>query len=238
MKINFKLLTPIYFLSLFLFFSCTNPSSAPAEESTETEESAETTEEPTPVGIVYVKENVADYASWKAAFDQGDSTRSANALSTIGVAQGQEDPNRVHLALNIYDKEKVKAFAESDAVKKIRDEQGITDQVITYLTAVDVDTADWEDMNRLVVMHDVADFDAWKSAYDDHKQARDDNGIVQRALLRGSDNPNMICLIFGYSDREKLDAFMASDDLKAKMEEAGVVGEPSMEMITWVELNN
>jgi hypothetical protein len=81
----------------------------------------------------------------------------------------------------------------------------------------------------LIISHGVADFDAWKAKYDEHASARAEANLSDWALLTGRDNPNMVTIIFKVGDMEAAKAFIASEDLKSKMAEAGVEGEPSLQ---------
>jgi len=53
---------------------------------------------------------------------------------------------------------------------------------------------------------------------------------------RAIDDPNTIAVVSGIDTVEEVDAFMGSDDLRAKMAEAGVIGEPRIEIYREVEV--
>lgn len=77
-------------------------------------------------------------------------------------------------------------------------------------------------MAHMLVRHMVADFDKWKSVYEDHRSAREAAGLKDMHLWRNEDDPNEVILLFEVSDVEKAKAFARSPDAKEKMEVAGV----------------
>ena len=83
-----------------------------------------------------------------------------------------------------------------------------------------------------VVTHPVADFDAWKAAFDAHEPARRASGIVGHHINRAEDDPNLVTVYFAVVDPDKVAAFAESDDLVRAMQEAGVTGPPEIMMMT------
>ncbi len=83
----------------------------------------------------------------------------------------------------------------------------------------------------LVIMHEVADFDAWKTAYDDHRSMREEAGLIDFGVFQQEGSANMVAVGFGCTDMAKAKEFMASEDLKSAMENAGVTGEPQVNFI-------
>lgn len=80
----------------------------------------------------------------------------------------------------------------------------------------------------LMINHEVKDFDQWKAEFDKHKSARTDANLSDWALLTDRDNPNMVTFIAKVGDMEAANAFINSEDLKSKMEGAGVIGKPNI----------
>ena len=83
-------------------------------------------------------------------------------------------------------------------------------------------------MNYLLIRHKVADFAKWKPAYDAHGSARTNAGLKEERLLRDIDNPNEAILLFSAQDLNKAKQFAASDDLRQRMQQAGVAGKPDI----------
>lgn len=83
-------------------------------------------------------------------------------------------------------------------------------------------------MSYMMVRHKVKDYDAWKPGYDAHLPAREAAGLREVYLLRNADDPQEVIALFEASDLEKARAFSASEDLKEKMQEVGVIDRPDI----------
>jgi heme-degrading monooxygenase HmoA len=81
-------------------------------------------------------------------------------------------------------------------------------------------------MSYLLIHHNVRDFDTWKKAYDDHRDARDQAGLKELHLLRNHADRNDIVILFVAENLERARAFARSDNLRSAMQQAGVVGAP------------
>lgn len=84
------------------------------------------------------------------------------------------------------------------------------------------------------IRHKVEDYDAWKAVYDTMPPTA--RGAKFARVNRAIDDPNTIAVVSGFDTVEEVDAFMGSDDLRAKMAEAGVIGEPRIEIYREVEV--
>jgi hypothetical protein len=80
----------------------------------------------------------------------------------------------------------------------------------------------------MLVRHKVKDFTTWKAGYDAHGPNRQDAGLTEKHLLRSSDDPNEVVLLFVARDLGRAKAFAASADLRQKMQEVGVIDRPDI----------
>jgi hypothetical protein len=87
-------------------------------------------------------------------------------------------------------------------------------------------------MNYVLVRHKVADFSKWKPVYDAHLPARQAASATELYLLRNIDDPNEIVILFEAEDLQKAPEFSASDDLRERMQEAGVIDKPDIYFLT------
>jgi len=87
-------------------------------------------------------------------------------------------------------------------------------------------------MVNVLVHHEVADYPAWKAAFDASLAWRQTNGERSARIFHAAGNLNDLTLLFEWESLEQARAFMASDELKARMASAGVKGEPRVEFIT------
>ena len=83
-------------------------------------------------------------------------------------------------------------------------------------------------MPHILIRHKVRDFATWKPVYEDHRPAREAAGLRDLHLWQNTDDPTEVVILFEAADVDRAKEFAASPDLKAKMEEAGVVGAPDI----------
>lgn len=83
-------------------------------------------------------------------------------------------------------------------------------------------------MTTLFVKHKVANYDKWKQGYDAFNDKRKGFGISAASVHRTPDDPDTIIITHRFKDTTSAQAFINSDDLKAAMKEAGVLGPPEI----------
>ena len=81
---------------------------------------------------------------------------------------------------------------------------------------------------RMFVRHEVADYGAWRTAYNAFALTQKKLGVIYQAVYQSTDNPNDVTVIHDFHSLEKAKAFAASAELKAAMEKAGVKGAPQI----------
>ncbi len=81
-------------------------------------------------------------------------------------------------------------------------------------------------MASMFIKHRVADFGTWKPAFDEHEPTRREFGATAHSLHRDADDPNVVVIAFRVGSIARAREFVASDELRAAMERAGVVEEP------------
>jgi hypothetical protein len=89
-------------------------------------------------------------------------------------------------------------------------------------------------MINVVVHHEVADYAAWKAAFDSNLDWRRKNGELTCRVFRDAGNANILTLLFEWESLEKARVFLASDELKSKMASAGVKGPPRVDLLNEV----
>ena len=75
------------------------------------------------------------------------------------------------------------------------------------------------------IFHEVSDYSKWKSVFDQDEPKREQSGFQFLDILSSADNANSLAVFFMTPDHKVARDFI-SDDLKSRMEEAGVVSEP------------
>ncbi len=81
-------------------------------------------------------------------------------------------------------------------------------------------------MPYLFIRHVVEDYDTWRPVYDGHEPARLAAGLRCEGVFQQAGEPNDIVLIFDVRDEEKARQFLQSEDLRLRMEQAGVIRGP------------
>ena len=81
-------------------------------------------------------------------------------------------------------------------------------------------------MATIFARHRVADYEAWRPVYDDDVGRRDAAGLQQIGVYRDADDPNMVLMVWEADDTEGFIDMLGSEELKEKMQEAGVISPP------------
>jgi len=89
-------------------------------------------------------------------------------------------------------------------------------------------------MATMLVQHKVKDFAVWKKVFDSVKDLRTSNGETSAALYQQDGDPNSLTLVFGWDSLENAKKYAHSPELKAAMEQAGVVGAPTISFLNEV----
>jgi len=89
-------------------------------------------------------------------------------------------------------------------------------------------------MINVLIHHEVADYTAWKAVFDSNLDWRHKHGERSCRIFRSAGNVNDLTLFFEWDSLDSARAFLASDELKAKMASAGVKGPPQVDFLTEV----
>jgi hypothetical protein len=85
----------------------------------------------------------------------------------------------------------------------------------------------------LAINHSVADYDKWKAVYDTLPPTTE--GAKFARVNRSVKDPNLITVVSGFDSLDTLNGFLADPRLKDAMQQAGVIGEPRIEIYEEVE---
>jgi len=78
------------------------------------------------------------------------------------------------------------------------------------------------------IRHAVNDYDHWKAGFDAFPPTA--NGALFARVNQAVDDPNTIAVVAGFETLEAANAFLGNPELKDRMEAAGVMGEPRIEL--------
>ena len=83
-------------------------------------------------------------------------------------------------------------------------------------------------MPTIFVRHRLTDYEAWRPIYDDDVERRDAAGVREVGVYTDPNDPNVVLIVFDADNTDGFIEMMGSEDLRAKMEGAGVVGAPEV----------
>ena len=86
-------------------------------------------------------------------------------------------------------------------------------------------------MPQILIRHRVSDYEAWKRVFDDHSATRASHGSRGGRLFRNADDSSEVFMLLEVEDLDRVREFVASDDLREKMAEAGVSDQPDVYLL-------
>ena len=86
-------------------------------------------------------------------------------------------------------------------------------------------------MIHVLVRHKVADYNRWKEVFDSHLNARKHAGETGFRLFQSVDDPREVVLLLDWESVDEARRFMTSDELRKRMQEAGVIGSPEVQYV-------
>jgi hypothetical protein len=109
-----------------------------------------------------------------------------------------------------------------------------TDSTTTTASTTPASTIVTTPQNMLVVMQKVANYSKWKAVYDGHDTARVAAGLHNYVVERGVQDSNMVMVVLKADDTAKARAFAKDPGLKEAMKRGGIVGAPTIALVTMV----
>jgi len=236
-----KKLFAIAVLTIVVLAACTNSSKKPASTTNAADAkmaSVETVKAPEfqPFDVVVRSSTVKDYTKWRSIFDTDSTARKASGMELIVVGRGIEKNNDLVVVLKVSDVPKAKAFFADPNLKPKMEKAGVISKPNSEFFHVIRFNPDSKEKQWVTITHLVKDFDAWLKVFDGEGTAtRATYGLVDVALARGVDNPNLVHIVFDIKDMVKAKNRMSDPALKKLMTDAGVEGEPKIEFYSQAE---
>jgi hypothetical protein len=191
------------------------------------------TSHPLAPAAVVLHSGVADFGSWLAAFNSHEDARRAAGILGHHINRAEGDPNEISVFMALSDLNKAKEFAASDELRERMKASGVIGAPqITYMTPVR-EAIVWDrQLPAIILSHSVADFDRWLEGYDGAADLQRENGIIGQAANRSLDDPSVAIVYHQAESFETLRSFLGNDELKVKMQEAGVTSAPDVHFFT------
>jgi heme-degrading monooxygenase HmoA len=83
-------------------------------------------------------------------------------------------------------------------------------------------------MPYVLVRSKIEDYAKWKSVFDEHGATRKASGSKGGYVFRNADDPNELMVLLEWDDLAKAHQFAQSDDLRERMQRAGVTDRPDI----------
>lgn len=82
-----------------------------------------------------------------------------------------------------------------------------------------------------ILTHDVEDYAAWRRVFDAGEALRAKHGVEIQGVHTAADNPNRVTVIAKLASPSSLQSFMSDPEAGATMSQAGVIGQPIVQML-------
>jgi hypothetical protein len=192
-----------------------------------------------PPAAAIVRFSVADFDAWLVGFNDHEESRREAGILGHHINRGEEDPNDISVFMALSDLDKARTFAASDDLRVRMHEAGVSSAPqTTWMTPVRQEIIWDRELPSLMLSHSVADFDRWLEGYDAAADLQKANGIVGQAVNRSLEDPAVAIIYHQAESFGALRAFLANDELKAAMHDAGVVSAPEVRFVTggWAKM--
>lgn len=90
-------------------------------------------------------------------------------------------------------------------------------------------------MAYLLIRHTVEDYAKWKPLFDQHAEVRQRYGFKGGTLFRNANKPNELVILFETDDLDRAREFGQSEDLRQRMQLAGVIDQPTVFFLEKIE---
>ena len=81
-----------------------------------------------------------------------------------------------------------------------------------------------------IVRHHVRDYPTWRKSYDAFAPLQKAGGVIEESVYQDKDDLNEVVVLHRFADRATADTFLASGELREAMQQAGVMGQPRIEL--------
>jgi heme-degrading monooxygenase HmoA len=90
-------------------------------------------------------------------------------------------------------------------------------------------------MTYLLGKATVEDFEAWNSAFHEFDSFRTEHGQQGYQILQSVDDPNEVVVLFEWDDERDPRAFFRSEEMRERLADAGVKGQPEMSALELID---
>lgn len=201
---------------VFILFSCGDKSGNSTE--------VESEKKPTFTGgtVISMAYEIEDYATWVYFYNE-----TSNADARISHYVNVDNPDEIILFELSESHKKAKEELEDVEKKEAMERAGVsTEREIQYINIKYMNVDAIEDQFRILVTHEVSDYDSWKESFDSGVTQRNKAGMTLRGIGTSNDNENMVIVFLSTNDLGPAREMVTN--MKPGLIEAGVVSEPTV----------
>lgn len=183
-----------------------------------------------------VTHQVEDFTKWKPYFDAHQGARQEAGIYAHCLNRFMPNDDTICAYFLAKDRDKLEAFFAAPGLASAMKEAGVNGPPsISFVRQVE-DKTRWDrPLAAAIVIHDVADYESWKQAFDEHAAERQRAGITAYAVNRNEEQPNQIVAFLQAEDEKMLHTFFEAPELQQAMQAAGVLNPPNVMFLQSLE---
>lgn len=175
-----------------------------------------------------VRHQVADYATWRKAYNGFAATQKKLGVTAQSVYQSIDDPRDITVLHTFATLDEAKAFTASDELKSAMQSAGVTGMPQVWITREAPDASGKPGKVRMFVHHQVARYLDWRKVYLEFQPTARKLGLQSQAVYWSVANANDVVVLHDFASADKAKAFVASSETRSAMQSAGVMGMPQI----------
>ena len=181
--------------------------------------------------------HVADYDVWKSVFDEHEAVRRSHGQLEHRVYRSVDNQNRVVVHNDYPSEGAARSFMADPSLAPAMERAGVTDEPWLGLIerAEQKRYAEGPVGVTLAVHHRVGDYEHWKRAFDEHEGVRRSYGQIEHRIYHPLGDPLQLIVHNDFPTVEAAESFSSDPSLREAMADAGIEGEPSINMVTLAE---
>lgn len=177
---------------------------------------------------IAVTHEVKNYDEWIKVY-----TDASDPQSRLSIFASPEDPNLITVFELTKSHEDARNAFASDRIKKAMQDAGVTSEPVFHYYDIKFRVAEKTDKKyRLGVSHEVDSYEKWRKVFDEDEPIRAKANLELRAISVDAGNDHMVNIMFATEDIDKAKGVINSDELRKRMQLAGVRSEPSFTVYT------
>ena len=189
------------------------------------------------VVTLVVFHHVADYDSWKTAFDEHEDVRRGHGQLEHRVYRSVDNPNRVVVHNDFPSEDAARGLMDDPSLADAMRRAGVTDE--PWLGLIErVDQKRYTDGSvgvTMAVHHRVRDYEAWKRIFDEYEDVRRSYGQLEHRIYHPLEDSLQLVVHNDFPTAQAAESFGTDPSVPEAMQRAGVEDEPGINVVTLAE---